>query len=161
MGYHDEREIRAYWTWATQYVLQDHMFEPTSSWTLPSHLYLVSEWSAKCSTAGDPMSCQTDIELSDPAPQEGPDLAWTDLTWLLHKAGITWAYYVSEGDEPDCALGAMKLRAATAARGRTRPVEPAAVVRDRGTPTDSWATSRPSTGSSRPSMAVRCRRSAG
>ncbi len=107
MGYHDERDIPAYWTWAAQYVLQDHMFEPTSSWTLPSHLYLVSEWSAKCSRAGDPMSCQTDIELSDPAPQQGPDLAWTDLTWLLHKAGITWAYYVSEGDEPDCALGAM------------------------------------------------------
>jgi phospholipase C len=107
MGYHDEREIGAYWTWAKEYVLQDHMFEPTSSWTLPSHLYLVSEWSAVCSKAGDPMSCQTDIELPDPAPQEGPDLAWTDLTWLLHKAGVTWAYYVSEGDEPDCALGAM------------------------------------------------------
>jgi phospholipase C len=114
MGYHDQREIPAYWTWAAQYVLQDHMFEATSSWTLPSHLYLVSEWSASCSKAGDPMSCQTDIDLSDPprstssaSPGSGPDYAWTDLTWLLHRAGITWAYYVSEGDEPDCALGAM------------------------------------------------------
>lgn len=28
--------------------------------------------------------------------------AWTDLTYLLHRAGVTWKYYVSEGTEPDC-----------------------------------------------------------
>jgi phospholipase C len=31
-----------------------------------------------------------------------PDYAWTDLTWLLHKYGISWRYYVSGGGQPDC-----------------------------------------------------------
>lgn len=29
--------------------------------------------------------------------------AWTDLTYLLHKANVSWAYYIFEGTEPDCA----------------------------------------------------------
>src|SRR4029077_19594906 len=28
--------------------------------------------------------------------------AWTDLTYLLHKFGVSWAYYVFKGSEPDC-----------------------------------------------------------
>ena len=57
MGYHDAREIPNYWALAQNFVLQDHLFEPNSSWSLPAHLFMVSEWSAKCSAAGDPMSC--------------------------------------------------------------------------------------------------------
>jgi hypothetical protein len=30
------------------------------------------------------------------------DYAWTDLTYLLHKANVPWAYYVAPGTEPDC-----------------------------------------------------------
>ena len=30
MGYHDAREIPNYWTYAQNFVLHDHMFEPTS-----------------------------------------------------------------------------------------------------------------------------------
>jgi len=29
-------------------------------------------------------------------------LPWTDITYLLHKYGVSWRYYVFEGDEPDC-----------------------------------------------------------
>jgi phospholipase C len=110
MGYHDEREIPAYWAWAREYALLDHLFESTRSWTLPSHLYLVSAWSASCTVAGDPMSCHSDIDRPDRPAASGdpsPDLAWTDLTYLLHAAGVSWGYYVSEGDEPDCAMGTM------------------------------------------------------
>ena len=32
----------------SNFVLQDHMFEPNASWSLPAHLFMVSEWSAKC-----------------------------------------------------------------------------------------------------------------
>src|SRR5262245_16006537 len=46
MGYHTAHEIPNYWAYAHHYVLQDHMFEPNSSWSLPAHLFLVSEWSA-------------------------------------------------------------------------------------------------------------------
>jgi phospholipase C len=37
MGYHDAREIPNYWTYAHHFVLNDHMFEPVASWSLPSH----------------------------------------------------------------------------------------------------------------------------
>jgi phospholipase C len=63
MGYHDAREIPNYWSWAHDFALQDHMFEPTASWSLPAHLYMVSGWSAQCSRGGDPSSCVSDSEL--------------------------------------------------------------------------------------------------
>ena len=47
MGYHDGREIPNYWAYAHDFVLQDHMFESDTSWSLPVHLYLVSGWSAQ------------------------------------------------------------------------------------------------------------------
>jgi phospholipase C len=31
-----------------------------------------------------------------------PIYAWTDLTYLLHKNGVSWGYYVVNGTEPDC-----------------------------------------------------------
>jgi phospholipase C len=99
MGYHDAREIPNYWTYAQEFVLQDHMFEPNASWSLPEHLFMVSEWSAKCRAAGDPMSCTN--ELQNPG-QARPNYAWTDLTYLLHKNSISWKYYVAQGTQPDC-----------------------------------------------------------
>jgi phospholipase C len=84
------------------------MFEPVASWSLVSHLYMVSEWSARCTKAGDPMSCVNNIEAPafptdiGPAPHTPPDYAWTDLTSLLHRAGVSWDYYVKKGPEPDC-----------------------------------------------------------
>ena len=49
MGYHTADEIPNYWAYAQRYTLQDRMFAPSDSWTLPAHLYLVSGWSATCS----------------------------------------------------------------------------------------------------------------
>ncbi len=63
MGYHDAREIPNYWRWAHDFTLQDHMFEPAASWSLPQHLFMVSGWSALCTRGGDPMSCVNDDEL--------------------------------------------------------------------------------------------------
>jgi phospholipase C len=113
MGYHDAHELPNYWKYAKNFVLQDHMFEPVDSWSLPAHLYMVSEWSAACSVQGDPMSCQTAVEIPNlpgdlgPAPHKTPNYAWTDLTWLLHKHHISWAYYMQPGPEPDCETGQM------------------------------------------------------
>jgi phospholipase C len=108
MGYHDAREIPNYWTYAHDFVLQDHMFEPNASWSLPEHLFMVSEWSAKCAKHGDPMSCRDALQSPDSPPDFArftgtpPDYAWTDLTYLLYTRHVTWAYYVSTGTEPDC-----------------------------------------------------------
>jgi phospholipase C len=98
MGYHDAREIPNYWSYAENYVLQDAMFEPVASWSLPDHEYLVSGWSAFCPREHpEPFACSNSI--SDP---KGGEFAWTDITWLLHAAGVSWRYYVYEGIEPDC-----------------------------------------------------------
>jgi phospholipase C len=101
MGYHTAADIRNYWRYARDFVLQDHMYEPNASWSLPAHLYMVSEWSALCKNAHRPASCRTAPEK--PTPPEGrPRYAWTDITYLLHRRHVKWAYYVFTGTEPDC-----------------------------------------------------------
>jgi phospholipase C len=146
MGWKDAREIPNYWAYAQDFVLQDHMFEPNASWSLPEHLFMVSEWSAHCATPGDPTSCTnalqspgtpgngkaakravptpkapsgpavgpastaapaavapaTDGEGDPIAVPSGPDYAWTDLTYLMHRQNVGWGYYVVAGTEPDC-----------------------------------------------------------
>jgi phospholipase C len=114
MGYHDWHEIPNYWSYARHFVLQDHMFEPVSSWSLPSRLFMVSEWSARCGRGDDPMRCVNARENPVAPPHEPqnptgerPDYAWTDLTYLLHRHHVSWRYYVFAGDEPDCRSGGM------------------------------------------------------
>ncbi len=63
VGYHTADEIPNYWTYAQQFVLQDHLFEPVASYSLPSHLYMTSAWSANCTDNEDPWSCTTDIDV--------------------------------------------------------------------------------------------------
>jgi len=116
MGWHDAREIPNYWTYAENFVLQDMMFEPNASWSLPSHLFMVSAWSANC-TPNDPMSCTSAIDGPTLPGVKGTslteanagklDYAWTDLTYLLYKNNVSWAYYLSNGSEPDCEDDAM------------------------------------------------------
>jgi phospholipase C len=167
MGYHDAREIPNYWTYAKHFVLDDHMFESNASWSLPAHLYLLSEWSAHCSVPGRASSCVNNDQLGGFHPaQLAPGLArlerttmrsclaeqaarvsarrlrgialgravragilycrnaiarasaqlsratvgtnnyaWTDLTYLLHRHGVTWGYFINPGGQPDCADG--------------------------------------------------------
>ena len=113
MGYHDAREIPNYWDYAENYVLQDHMFEPNASWSLPQHLYMVSEWSAFCTNPLVPSSCHGDLQNPNPdstltattfaTPNDGQlRYAWTDITYLLHRQNVSWGYYVFQGSEPDC-----------------------------------------------------------
>ena len=109
MGYHDAREIPNYWTYAQNFVLQDNLFEPNSSWSWPSHLYMVSGWSASCTNWSEPLSCHNAI-AGPLDPGNYPEfykehsLPWTDITYLLHqhKPEVSWRYYIFEGSEPDC-----------------------------------------------------------
>ena len=118
LGYHDAREIPNYWTYAKDFVLNDHLFEPVASWSLPDHNYLVSAWSALCSSPAA-SSCTNNI-VGPYAPQQMQRFvnravatgtapvssAWTDITYLLHKQQIGWGYYVETGSQPDCEDGA-------------------------------------------------------
>jgi phospholipase C len=101
MAYLTAREIPNYWAYAKRFVLQDRMFAPADSWTLPAHLFLVSAWAAHCTDPRDPMSCSSDLELNEEhsAQKRGerePLFAWTDITYLLHEQDISWAYYVGD-----------------------------------------------------------------
>jgi len=124
MGYHTGAEIPNYWTYARGFALDDHMFEPVKSWSLPERLYLVSGWSARCRTSS-PVSCASDIggpygvaafdnavsgELA--SGTASIRLAWTDITWLLYLNHVSWAYYVQAGTQPDCAHDAAETCAA-------------------------------------------------
>ena len=99
MSYHTRRDIPNYWSYADRFVLQDRMFAPSDSWTLPSHLFLVSAWSAYCGDPLDPMTCSSNVELADQNTimrqhRDEPIWGWTDITYLLEKQDVSWAYYV-------------------------------------------------------------------
>jgi phospholipase C len=133
MGYHDGDDIPNYWTYAKDFVLQDHMFESNASWSLPAHLYMVSEWSAFCRRRNDPMSCRNalqspgSVQPADSPDRAGgrqqlrspPSYAWTDLTYLMHEDGVSWAYYVFKGSEPDCDDNAAMSCAPTGQNAKT------------------------------------------
>jgi phospholipase C len=109
MGYHDAREIPNYWTYAKNFVLNDHMFEPVASWSLPSHLYLVSGWSAHCKNA-KPSSCTNYVGIK---PEKSPDQS------LGHRHG----HHPGQGD---------RLSAAFWACVRAHGVEPKQIQRPTG-----------------------------
>jgi phospholipase C len=101
MGFHTGREIPNYWAYARHFLLQDRMFAPSDSWTIPAHLYLVSGWSAYCADRTDVASCRTD--LAKPHGKWNPTLPpprpylWADITWLMANEGVDWGYYVGPG----------------------------------------------------------------
>ena len=97
MGYHVGSDIPNYWSYAKNFVLQDHMFEAPGSWSLPSHLYEVSGWSAICTRTGDPMSCHGTDMPPERLPDRPTPFAWTDITWLLHRHHVSWGYYLDHG----------------------------------------------------------------
>jgi phospholipase C len=108
MGYHTESDIPNYWTYAKDFVLADHMFEPNASFGLTSLMYLVSGWSANCPRDGKAADCHNEIQDVQIPPNQGqstanaPSYQWTDLTYLMHRKGISWAYYLATGKEPHC-----------------------------------------------------------
>jgi phospholipase C len=131
MGYHTGAEIPNYWAYARNFVLNDHMFEPVKSWSLPEHLYLVSAWSARCQDHS-PSSCVNDIvgpygnaQFNTAVHQElttgqtSIDLAWTDITWLLYTHHVSWRYYVQSGSQPDCANDSAETCAQVRQNART------------------------------------------
>jgi phospholipase C len=104
VSYHTRHEIPNYWAYADHFSLQDHMFAPSDSWTLPSHLYLVSGWAAACTIPKDPMTCRSNVDLTGFGQQfaygKPPVYGWTDITYLMHAQGVSWAFYTGVGTCP-------------------------------------------------------------
>src|SRR3954467_3996421 len=113
MGYKTRREIPNYWDYADHYTLFDHMFAPVDSWTLPSHLFLVSGWSAWCPDLNDAMSCKSELVFhpaslygnqwegatwqADEAAKYPRPYIWAPITCLLDKQGVGWGYLDAAG----------------------------------------------------------------
>jgi phospholipase C len=106
MGYHVQSDIPNYWTYAKDFTLDDHMYVSDHSWSLPTHMYIVSAWAADCSNPANPMSCKSnDMPRNRTAAHPRP-FAWTDLTWLMHRYGVSWGYYLDHGaQQPGSSVG--------------------------------------------------------
>ncbi|MBV8927584.1 MAG: hypothetical protein JO152_00485, partial [Mycobacteriaceae bacterium] len=104
-GYHTADEIPNYWTYAQNFVLQDRMFESARSSSLPSHLYISSEWAATCTDNTNALTCQTALNL--PKPVRTTQYPWVNLFQLLDANGVSWKWYLGSGSEPDCEDDAM------------------------------------------------------
>jgi phospholipase C len=99
MGYHDARELPNYWAYAQKFVLQDNLFAASAAASAPEHQYLVSGWSALCPRLDtDPFECTGSIN----PPLKSATYGWTDITYLLNRAHVSWNFYVYAGGEPDC-----------------------------------------------------------
>ncbi len=109
MSYVGPQTIPNYWTYADNFVLQDRMFAPTDSWTLPAHLFLMSGWSAYCSDPTDVMTCRSNVDMENERSiwryGEEPIYGWTDITRLLDDGGVSWGFYIGKGTcwDPPCA----------------------------------------------------------
>ena len=100
VGYHTADELPNYWAYAQHFVLQDALFESVRSWSLPSHLYLTSEWSASCTNSNDASTCSSDPGLGKPNART--QFPWANLFQLLDAHSVSWRYYLGQGSEPDC-----------------------------------------------------------
>jgi phospholipase C len=110
MGYHTSAEIPNYWRYAHDFVLQDHLFASDLGWSLPSHLSMVSAWSAACASPVDPFSCHSFDGLKMPGGKALIRYPWTDITYLLAQHHVTWRYFIQPGLQPDCADGDLTCR---------------------------------------------------
>ena len=100
MGYHTDKDIPNYWTYAQKGVLFDHFYESVQSWSLPAHLALFSGWSAECTKLNPPdvSSCSSSVTGKNWSPKTLPiPYLWTDITYLLYQNGVTWSAYLDGG----------------------------------------------------------------
>ena len=106
LGYFTNEDIPDFWRYAGDYTLSDNLFDSIASWSYPTHLGMVSDWSALCTSPTNPMSCTATPYLGadplDSSTWPANSIPWTDITWLLHRYGVSWGYYVAPGTEPDC-----------------------------------------------------------
>ena len=104
-GYFTQADIPVFWRYAQAYTLQDNLFENVTSWSFPSHVSILSDWDAICTSHTDPMSCTGSPKMGFPSWKTWPSsntLPWTDLTYLMHKNGVSWKYYDADGTQPVC-----------------------------------------------------------
>jgi phospholipase C len=86
MGYYDGSDIPNYWNYARLYVLNDHMFESVSAYSLSSHLYMLAAQAG--GYVGTPQPYPTEFDFPE-------------ITELLANDDVSWNYYVTSGKTLD------------------------------------------------------------
>ncbi len=117
VGYYNASDIPIFWRYAQDYTLQDNLFEQVTSWSFPSHVFLLSEWAAACTSPTNPMSCTGTPKMGFPGWKTWPaanTLPWTDMTYLLHTQGVSWGYYNADGTQPVCSATSCAMGNSTA-----------------------------------------------
>jgi len=97
MSFHTRDELPTYWAAADYGVLQDHMFSPVASWSLPAHLFLVSGWSATCRDDQQARTC-----VASKQPKSPWSFPWADISVLLRANDVSWNYFVGNGTLIGC-----------------------------------------------------------
>jgi len=131
MGYHTgARDPELLELRAGTSVLQDHMFEPTTSWSLPSHLDprlrlvgQVAPGSANPTSLHqrDPGARLAARRAAETGQAATPDYAWTDITYLLHRAPRAVALLTSFKGSPAGLLRRRDVLQADQSRNATTP----------------------------------------
>jgi phospholipase C len=78
------------------------MFDGVRSWSLPSHLDLISEWAASCTRPHDARSCVTTTTIPFGRGNRNLIFPWVNLFQLYDLHNVSWKYYLAAGQEPDC-----------------------------------------------------------
>jgi phospholipase C len=112
MGYLDGHALPNYWSYADHFTLLDHMFDAIRGYSLPSHLYLVSEWAATCSYQ-QPSTCTSYLfKKGDVGHTKGlgkycdmgphcTHFDWASMVDLLQQNHVSWGYYL-DGSHGKC-----------------------------------------------------------
>jgi len=77
----------------------------TSTWLSEKlHAYLPAAFDAPKAPTRPPIDQRQPAKGILDIGAQSPDwhFAWTDITYLLHRAGVSWGYYVGKGEAPDC-----------------------------------------------------------
>ena len=146
MGWHDAREHPELLELGKDYVLQDHMFEPNFGSSIPSHVAMVSSWTAKCPDPRDVTTCRPDLVNPHSPTKDHPDIppyAWTDVTWLAHKHHVTGGTTSSPAPRPTARAAATRCASRPSARRGRRSCGTRSPGSRPYTRTASWGTSRP------------------
>ena len=114
------------------------MFEPTASWSLPAHLFMVSGWSAKCTKHGDAMSCVNDGRprrlppdfTAERRPRRRPTTRGPTSRTCCTSTHVSWGYYVVPGHGARLRRRrTMTCTGGAAERAHAGDLEPAALLR--------------------------------
>ncbi len=101
LAYHTRTEIPNYWRYADNFVLADRLFASCASWSFPTHLYMISGWSAQCDATG----CKSYFpDAQSRFPYGYGSFSWKTIVDVLESRGVDWRYYVAENfDVDNCA----------------------------------------------------------